>query len=85
MAKFLKQHFNVKHKYEIEKPAFPVDGYNYNVKVLISIDGGENFYYCGIGKFCKTEEEAAEYIEQHKKENPDGIYRAQRKGTCRSL
>ena len=62
---------SVKHKYNIEKTAFPIDSYNFNVQVLISVDGGKNFYYCGIGKFCKTEEEAAEYIEQHKKENPD--------------
>ena len=46
---------NIKHKYHIEKPAFPIDGYKFNVQVLISVDGGENFYYCGIGKFCKTE------------------------------
>ena len=62
---------SVKHKYNIEKTAFPIDGYNFNVQVLISVDGGKSFYYCGIGKFCKTEEEAAEYIAQYKKENPD--------------
>lgn len=62
---------NIKHKYHIEKPAFPIDGYKFNVQVLISVDGGENFYHCGIGKFCKTEEEAMEYIAQYKKENPD--------------
>ena len=62
---------SVKHKYNIEKPAFPIDGYKFNVQVLISVDGGENFYYCGIGKFCKTEQETAEFIAQHKKENPD--------------
>lgn len=62
---------SVKHKYNIEKTAFPIDGYNFNVQVLISVDGGKNFYYCGIGKFCKTEEEAAEYIAQYKKENPN--------------
>lgn len=62
---------NIKHKYTIERLAFPIDGYNFDVQVLISVDGGERFGYCGIGKFCKTEKEAAEYIEQHKKENPD--------------
>ena len=62
---------SVKHEYNIEKTAFPIDGYNFNVQVLISVDGGKNFYYCGIGKFCKSEEEAAEYIAQYKKENPD--------------
>lgn len=62
---------SVKHKYNIEKTDFPIDGYKFNVQVLISVDGGENFYYCGIGTFCKTEEEATEYIAQYKKENPD--------------
>lgn len=50
-------------KYVIEKLAFPLDGiYNYNAKVLTSTDGGKTYWYCGIGKFCKTEEEAQEYI-----------------------
>ena len=59
---------SVKHEYNIEKTAFPNDGYNFNVQVLIRVYGGKSFYYCGIGKFCKTEEEAAEYIAQYKKE-----------------
>lgn len=55
----------MKRKFTVEKMAFPVDGYNYNVMVWNSLDG-VNFYHCGIGKYCKTEKEAAEYIEQYK-------------------
>lgn len=33
-----------------------------------SIDG-ENYYYCGIGKFCKTRNEITEYIDRFKMEN----------------
>lgn len=62
---------SIKHKYHIEKPAFPIDGYNFNVQVWISVDGGKTFCYCGIGKFCKTEDEAVEYIEKYKAEHPD--------------
>jgi len=50
-------------KYKIEKLHFPVDGvYNYNVQELTSVDGGKSFWYCGFGKFCRTLEEANEYI-----------------------
>ncbi len=52
----------VMRKYRIEKLAFPVDGYLYNVQMLTCVDGGQNYYYCGIGKYCKTEQEAKEYI-----------------------
>lgn len=38
----------------ISKFNFPVDGYKWNVQVLTSIDGGENWYYCGNGKFAKS-------------------------------
>lgn len=48
-------------KCKIEKLAFPVDCYNYNVSEWRSIDGGETFWYCGHGKFCKTLQEAEEY------------------------
>ena len=40
-------------------------GYMFNVKVLISVDGGENYYYCGIGKYTKTIEDATAYINDH--------------------
>jgi len=60
----------IKRKYEVEKTSFPIDGvYNYSARVLISIDGGENYYYCGIGKFCKTEEEASEWCKRYAEEH----------------
>lgn len=62
---------NIKHQYRIETPAFPIDGYNFNVQVWTSVDGGKTFGYCGIGRFCKTGEEVAEYIEKYKAEHPD--------------
>lgn len=56
-------------KYRVEKLHFPVDGiYNYNVQELSSVDGGETFWYCGFGKFCRTLEEANEYVRQMKGE-----------------
>ena len=62
----------IKRKYNIEKTVFPIDGiYNYNAQVFISVDGGKNYYYCGIGKFCKTEKEAQEYIEKYEKEHTE--------------
>lgn len=62
----------VNHKYNIEKTSFPIDGvYNYNVQVLISVDGGKNYYYTGIGRFVKTKKAANEYIKQYKAAHSD--------------
>ena len=36
-------------------------GCEYNVQVLTSIDGGETFFYCGIGRFVKDISEAERY------------------------
>lgn len=55
-------------KFKIQKLAFPVDGYQFNAQVWISVDGGKTYAYCGIGKFCKTEQEAQEFFEQYKQE-----------------
>lgn len=55
-------------KFKIEKLAFPVDGFHYNVSVWISVDSGETFAYCGIGKFCKTRKECKRYIADYKRE-----------------
>lgn len=55
---------DVKSKIIIDKLNFPVDGYEYDVKVLRSVDGGKNFYYCGCGEFAKTEEDAKEIREK---------------------
>ena len=55
----------VKKKVVIHKLAFPIDGvYWFDVKLLTSIDGGLNYYYCGYGRFCKTEQEAEEYADR---------------------
>lgn len=37
------------------------DGYRYDAQMITSVDGGETFWHCGVGKFCKTKEEAEEY------------------------
>lgn len=59
----------IQRRYNVEKLSFPVDGYEYNVQVLLSIDGGKNFYYCGIGKFCKTEQECQDFIGKYEAEH----------------
>lgn len=61
---------NILRKYTVEKLNFPVSGgmyekYDYNVQTFVSIDGGKNYYYCGVGRFCKTEAEAEAYCEKH--------------------
>ena len=50
-------------KCSIEKLAFPVDGYTYNVMEWRSVDGGEVFAYCGHGRYCRTLHEAEQYAE----------------------
>ena len=45
------------------------EGFKYNVSVWISVDGGENFAYCGIGRFTKTIEDATAYINEYNKRN----------------
>lgn len=50
-------------KCTIEKLAFPVSGYRYNVMEWRSIDGGQNFWHCGHGRYCKTLKEANQYAE----------------------
>ena len=47
--------------------SFPVGGYPYNVQEWRSVDGGENYCYCGIGKYCKTIDECCEYIKMAEK------------------
>ena len=54
-------------KYRVEKLHFPLDGvYTYNVQELSSVDGGKTFWYCGFGKYCKTLNEANEYVKSMK-------------------
>ena len=56
-------------KTTINKLAFPVDGYQYNVQIWISVDGGKRYAFCGLGKFFKTEQEAQEYAAGIKEED----------------
>ena len=50
-------------KCTIEKLAFPIDGYTYNVMEWHSVDGGKNFWHCGHGRYCRTLREAERYAE----------------------
>lgn len=57
-------------KCTIEKLAFPVDGYTYNVMEWRSVDGGKNFWHCGHGRYFRTLLDAERYAE-----SVDGISR----------
>ena len=49
-------------KVEIEKLSIPVGvNYNYNARILTSVDNGKMFHYCGNGKYFQTLEEAEKY------------------------
>ena len=52
---------NAIRRYTLEKLHFPVDGYQFIVSMITSVDGGKNFYYCGNSKYFRTEQEAVEY------------------------
>lgn len=47
-------------KFEIVKSGS--QKYPYNARILTSVDGGKSYYYCGNGRYCKTLEEAFEFI-----------------------
>lgn len=50
----------------ITKLKFPLDGnLHYNVQIVRSTDG-KSFWYCGCGKFCRTKQEARQFIEESK-------------------
>lgn len=36
----------------------------FDCKLITSIDGGQNFYHCGVGRFCQTELDAVSYINE---------------------
>lgn len=38
------------------------DTREFNVSIVRSVDGGKTFWYCGCGKFCRTEAEAKDYV-----------------------
>ena len=54
-------------KVYISELNYPVDGYTHNVQITRSVDGGQKFYYCGCGKYCKSLEQAEDYAEEIKK------------------
>lgn len=49
---------------KIKKLTFLADGYSYNAQIWRSVDGGKTFWYCGSGKYFRTEEEAEAYKKQ---------------------
>lgn len=64
-------------KFEIVKSGS--QKYPYNARILTSVDGGENYYYCGNGRYCKTLEEAIKFIkskavEELKEEVEDTVF-----------
>lgn len=40
-------------------------GCKFDCKLLTSVDYGKTFWYCGYGRFCKTEEEVINYIKDN--------------------
>ena len=50
-------------KFEIVKSGS--QKYPYNARILTSVDGGGNYYYCGNGRYCKTLQEAFEFIKSN--------------------
>ena len=50
-------------KFEIVKSGS--QKYPYNARILTSVDGGKNYYYCGNGRYCKTLQEAFEFIKSN--------------------
>lgn len=56
-------------RYSCSELNFPVDGYNYDLHVETSVDGGKNWYYGGNGRYFREGAEVGKYIA----ENP--IYR----------
>lgn len=51
----------VQYRYLVEPLAFPVDGYNYLVSTVTSVDGGRTFWYCGNSRYFRSKEEAEAY------------------------
>lgn len=54
----------MKRAYKLTKTSFEIDGYRYNVVVLLSLDG-RNYYYAGIGRFVHDLKEANEYVKEY--------------------
>lgn len=55
----------IQRKTTITKLAYTVHGiYDYNVCLLTSTDFGETFFYAGVGKYCRTIQEAEAYAKE---------------------
>lgn len=37
-------------------------GATINVQAMVNVDGSEDYFYCGSGKFCKNRKEADQWI-----------------------
>lgn len=42
-------------------------GATINVQAMVNVDGSENYFYCGRGKFCKNCKEADQWIKDYLK------------------
>ena len=63
----------VLHHYRITEQSFPDPyGFNFDVQVYNSVDGGVTYWYCGIGKFTKTLPEAFAYCENYEQDHGAG-------------
>ena len=58
-----------KHIYELVKLALPIDYYHYAVHTHISVDGGKTYWYCGLAKYFKTNDEALSYKKMKEQED----------------
>lgn len=57
-----------KNKYDIKKLDYTIQGgYRYDTQIWTSTDGGKTYFHCGLGKFCRTLEEAKAYKNEMEK------------------
>ena len=49
----------------LQSPAY---GYQYNVQIWTSLDNGKTWWYAGIGRDAKTEEEARKIVQEYRKQ-----------------
>ena len=55
----------VQRKTIITKLTYTLQGiYDYNVCLLTSVDYGETWWYAGVGKYCRTIQEAEAYAKE---------------------
>ncbi len=58
----------MRRKTVIKPMQFPIDGFSYLVEVWTSLDGGKTWYFCGIGKYAKTENEAQKIASEYRQQ-----------------